>query len=157
MTWHVEIEGLTDGERDAARLAVMLSDLRPWWPLLVPMFVGWMREQFDTEGAFGGASWAPLSPNYAAYKAQRYPGKGILIAEGDLRRSASNPTREMRPLSLTLIIDSEVAGFHQEGTDSMPARPLLWGETEPVSVALELAQFADRVADEILQRSGWRL
>jgi len=41
---------------------------------------------FRTEGKiFGG--WAPLSPEYAAWKAQRYPGRGILERTGKMRKS----------------------------------------------------------------------
>lgn len=153
--FYIEVEGLTEAERAAARLAVLLSDFRPWWPLLIPLFVGWMRQQFDSEGAFASGHWAPLSPNYAAYKAQHYPGRGILIAEGDLRRAASNPTRVMLPLELTLTIEDPKVAFHQEGTANMPARPLLWTTFEPPQVAAELAGWADIVAEDALRRSGF--
>lgn len=153
--FHIDVTGLTESEVKTARLAVMMSDFRPWWPLLVPLFIDWMRRQFETEGEFGGHAWAPLSPNYAAYKAVVYPGKGILIAEGDLRRAASSPSRLMTPTELILTIEDPKVVFHQEGTPFMPARPLLWGEIDPPPVIEELALFADRVADDMLRRAGF--
>jgi hypothetical protein len=63
---------------------------------------------------------------YAAEKARTHPGRTILIREGNLRRAASEPRREATPRTLTLWIDDEnVAGYHQDGTDRMPARPLI--------------------------------
>lgn len=153
-SWKLEVEGLTEEERRAARLGAMLSDFRPWWPMLVPLFIGWMREQFETEGAFGGEPWAPLSPDYAAWKAEHYPGKGILIAEGDLRKAASNPTRIMLPMELILEIRDPKAGYHQEGTASMPKRPLIWA-TQPLPVTAELSHVADVIAHDMLRRAGY--
>jgi hypothetical protein len=111
-------------QRKLAQLELFLEDLRPMWPLFVPMFIGWMGAQFSSEGGWGGQAWAPLSPAYAAWKSQHYPGKSILIREGDLRQAASQPRREATPRTLTLWIDDPKAGYHQEGTDDMPARPL---------------------------------
>jgi phage gpG-like protein len=45
------------------------------------------NDVFETRGRAIGESWAPLSPAYAARKASRYPGKGILEATGKMRRS----------------------------------------------------------------------
>jgi hypothetical protein len=56
-----------------------------------------MGKQFDSEGDFFGEQWAPLSEPYATWKMQHYPGKGILSAEGDLRRAATTPERIARP------------------------------------------------------------
>jgi hypothetical protein len=58
-------------ERKLAQLELFLEDLRTFWPLLVPVFIGWMGAQFVSEGGWGGQTWAPLSPGYAAEKARR--------------------------------------------------------------------------------------
>lgn len=131
---HVEVHGGDDYERRLAELQVYLKDLRPFWPLLVPIFIGWMGAQFATEGGWGGHTWAPLSPAYAAYKSRHYPGRTILIREGTLRRAASEPSRVATPRTLTLSIDDPVAGYHQEGTDKMPARPLIPDRLPPAAL-----------------------
>lgn len=41
-------------------VAVGLRDLRGLWPRLVPLFIGFERQQFETEGAAGGEPWAPF-------------------------------------------------------------------------------------------------
>lgn len=100
-----ELAGLDSTERRVVLLREALRDLRPFWPRLIPVFIRWMRLQFESEGAWGGEEWAPLSPAYAAAKARRYPGKRILVATGDLRRAASSPRRITSAQSLTLVID----------------------------------------------------
>jgi hypothetical protein len=150
-----------DDERGLQRLGALLLDLRPFWPKVVPIFVGWMRRQFETEGAWAGHPWAPLSPAYAARKARMYgPGKGILVAEGDLRKAASFPIRHATPTSLTLEIDwARYKGedvrlsWHQHGTERMPARPLLFDFVPPEG-KMELDEAADEYAEEMIRRAG---
>lgn len=122
---YVRIEGDDAFERKVKQLGLFFDDLRTFWPLLVPVFIGWMGAQFATEGGWGGQAWAPLSPQYALWKSTHYPGRTILIRDGVLRRAASEPRREATPRTLTLWIDDDVAAYHQEGTDRMPARPLI--------------------------------
>jgi hypothetical protein len=121
----VHVTGDEAYQRKLAQLELFLEDLRTFWPLLVPVFIGWMGAQFVSEGGWGGQTWAPLSPGYAAEKSRTHPGRSILIREGNLRRAASEPRREATPRTLTLWIDDPVAAYHQEGTDDMPARPLI--------------------------------
>lgn len=141
-----------DAQKHIRRVAALLIDLRPFWPKVVPIFIGWMRAQFETEGEFAGNHWAPLSPAYAAYKAIRFPGKGILIAHGDLRKAASNPRRNASRQSLTLTIVDPKIQYHQEGTDRMPARPLLFGDPLPLVAAAQLDTAASEFIDDWLRR-----
>jgi hypothetical protein len=140
------------GEDRIRRLAVFLSDLRPFWPLLVPTVTGWWRRQFDTEGEFGGARWAPLSPGYAARKAIVHPGTGILVATGAMKRAASSPRRTATPTSLTLTIDDPKAEYHQDGTARMPARPLVFGDPLPTGARAELDRIAEEYVTDLLRR-----
>jgi hypothetical protein len=147
--------------RALSRFTLMISDLRPFWPLVVPLFIGWMREQFETEGEFAGQHWAALSESYAEQKARKYPGKGILVAEGDLRQAASRPKRLATGSTLELTVDwagqkgKEVdLGWLQEGTARMPARPLLFGEPLPARARFELDAVAGRYVQEAIGRSG---
>lgn len=157
-----------DDEMMKARLrafASLLLDLRPFWPKVVPLFVGWMNEQFASEGAYWGTPWAPLSPEYAMRKAVMFPGKGILIAEGDLRRESSHPSRRATQRTLTLTIqwrkrkrkgrERRVLDprWHQLGTDRMPARPLL-GQILPPPAQRELENAAEEYVVEMARRVG---
>lgn len=154
-----------DDENVRSRLTwvvAQLQDLRPFWPRVVTAAIGWWRQMFETEGAFAGTRWAPLSPAYAAWKAVHYPGRGILVAERDLRQAASSPERDVSPDSLTLTIPwAAVKGepvelrWHQEGTtQGMPPRPLIFGDPLPPPAALEMDRIMDEYLDDLIARSG---
>lgn len=141
-----------DVDRRLGQLAVFMQDLRPFWPLIVPVVTGWWRSQFATEGAFGGKPWARLSPTYAAQKAIRYPGRGILVATGGLKQAASRPQRSQTPTSLTLTINDAKLQFHQQGTPRMPARPLVFGGPLPPLADAEISLAADKYVRDLLNR-----
>ena len=158
--WGVEQRGIPENRAKLNQLAILMLDLRPFWPKVVPLFIGWMREQFRTEGRYFNTPWRPLSPAYAAWKQRHYPGRGILIAEGDLRRGASLPERRATPRSLTLTIRWDKGGqtldpnWHQRGnTQGMPARPLL-SRTLPFEALEELRQAEEDYIEEMVQRVG---
>lgn len=169
----VEIEGLAETERGLATLLAGLTDLRPFWPLVVPTFIRWMAEQFDSEGEWGGEHWAPLSPDYLARKMQRYPGKPILQASGDLRQAASRPRRRPTPEFLELIIDDSsyahggsgprsVAPYHQFGGGSQeiggeegrPPRRELIPDVLPVEAQADLSRLAEGYVTDLARRVG---
>lgn len=107
-----------------------LSDFRPVWPEVELQFFRAELEQFNSEGARGGARWQPLSARYAKQKAKKYPGAPILVLTGRLKRSltvigGADSVRIAEPLSLTLGTRTPYAGYHQQGTKRMPARPPL--------------------------------
>lgn len=172
----VYLEGSAEFNAALARLAELVADLRPFWPLVVPLFIGWMGRQFDSEGDYFGSHWQPLTQNYAAWKMQHYPDKGILSAEGDLRKAATSPTREPLPQSLVLRITPYEKTEHasgrrrgggkrigtgkmidpswfQEGTDRMVARPLL-AELLPADAQAELTEAADFYIRENARKLG---
>jgi hypothetical protein len=143
------------------RLAVFLTDLRSFWPLVVPLATGWWRRQFESEGEFGGQRWAALSPDYAAWKETHFPGKGILQRTGDLKRAASAPARAVTPTSMTLTIEDDKLAYHQEGTvygplragqGRLPARPLVFGEPLPAEAQAELDLVAEGYVTDLLGR-----
>lgn len=148
-----DLDELAELDRKLAQFIATMLDLRPFWPMVVPLFIGWMREQFDTEGAFAGAAWAELSPAYAAWKSSAYPGKGILVATGALKHFASDPDRTVGPDSLILTIIDPKLEYHQTGTMNMPARPLLF-EQLPPSAEAELYAAQERYVDEMATAIG---
>lgn len=77
----VRLQGLQDA----------VQDLSPVWQGPVhKIFTTMMRAQFDKQGAYGGEQWTPLSPQYAAWKAKRAPGKPLMELWGYLRGSLIN-------------------------------------------------------------------
>jgi hypothetical protein len=142
-----------DARKYLDRVAAMLVDLRPFFPKIVPVFISWMRYQFESEGAYAwGHPWAPLSPGYAAWKAVHYPARGILYAEGDLRMAASQPKRTVTPRTLTLTINDPKLQYHETGTPNMPARPLLFGDPLPGAARADLEQAAEEFIDDWMGR-----
>lgn len=140
-----------DAERRIRTLALFLSDLRPFWPKVVPLVTGWWRRQFETEGAFAGRPWPRLSPTYAAIKARTHSGRGILIRERDLYNAAMNPRRVQTPSSLTLSIEDPKVSYHQEG-DGVPARPLVFGDPLPLVAEAELEHEAREFVRDLVRR-----
>lgn len=179
MAGEIVLEGADEYDAALAKLTELIADLRPFWPLVVPLFVGWVGKQFDSEGAYFGEHWAPLTEPYATRKMQLYPSKGLLSAEGDLRKAATTPTREVRPESLVLRITSYEKtershattpsgrrsrarvglghlmdpGWFQEGTGRMAARPLL-AETLPPEADMQLREAADQYITENAAKLG---
>ncbi len=86
LTWTIE------GDKQLSRrLRGIQAGIRDWTPAfkqsaekLKTFFQG---EVFDSRGKAIGEPWAPLNTKYAAQKAKRYSGKGILEATGKMRKS----------------------------------------------------------------------
>jgi phage gpG-like protein len=125
-----------------AGLQDAVSDLRPFWRnVFAPQYFGSVQDLFTTEGRVRGIGgrfrkgfvWARLSPRYKAWKEQHYPGKTILVREGDLRASVrwshgrlgAGGIFDAQPRHLIFGTDVPYAAYHQYGTDKMPARPFL--------------------------------
>lgn len=102
-----------------------------------------MVENFTAEGLPSGG-WAPLSPQYASWKAIGHPGAPILVRTGRLFRAiASSPGAGTRigPTSAQFAFAKgiEYAKFHQYGTEKMPKRQIVY---EPKGFAREFAHHA---------------
>lgn len=145
---HVDDE---EALRMLRHLELGLSDLRSFWPMVVPLATGWWREQFETEGAFGGQPWAPLAFSTVARKQRLGLRPNILQATGKLKQAASRPSRSVTARSLTLTIPSDVLPHHQEGTSRMPARPLIF-ERLPFSAEAELEEAGEEYVRDLLRR-----
>ena len=156
MDIRVDVDG-SDADRQVRLLELALTDLQPFWRVVTPMVRRWWKAQFDTEGGFAGHAWTPLSPQYAAWKARHYPGKGILQATGQLKQAASRAQSYATPSTLTMIIDDAgpahgpVLQYHQEG-EGVPRRPLVFGDPLPAIAAAELDLAAERYVRDLLGR-----
>jgi len=162
----VRLTGDVDAERRLRMLATAVSDLRLFWPRLVPVVTSWWRRNFETSGAFGGRPWAPLSEPYALAKSKNAPGKPLLVYASGIKRAAARPIRTQSARTLTLTIDdsdyghgpkrikSAILAFHQEGAGHLPARPLVFGEPLPPQAEEELRIAAETYLTDFLRRLG---
>lgn len=103
-----------------------------------------VRLQYETEGDYAGYPFKPLSERYAAWKESKVPGLPLLFGvkrTGPLgqRPQSYGPSGEMRRIStdqrglevgtnrVLYAPASDTLGWHEFGTDRMPARPpVLW-------------------------------
>ena len=88
--------------------------------------------------------WAPLDPQYAAFKQAKYPGKPTLVGNGRLFRSVASMTSSVSSISPTKAefgTNVEYAKFHQYGTRFMPKRKIIF---EPQGFSRETANDAVR-------------
>jgi hypothetical protein len=111
--------------RQAADLSVPLREIGE-------MLIVDIGHQFQSEGAWGGSSWAELSDKYSIWKEQHYPGMPLLVASGDMRAAMLDPaqTLTVSPNLLVYEVDGElgeIALAHQEGVEAnnLPARPMI--------------------------------
>ncbi|NUQ01398.1 MAG: hypothetical protein HUU35_16265 [Armatimonadetes bacterium] len=125
-----------DGDRELSRTLhgylASLKDLAPFFEDFADEWKATQRQVFASEGGYeteddegNQTKWPELSAKYAAWKAQRFPGKPILQRTGDLLEAATNPTTDITPTSLTMTIESDYAIYHQSSRprDRLPRRP----------------------------------
>lgn len=116
--------------------------------------------QFATQGGQGATGkWTVLSDNpaghgYASFKESHVPGVPILVGlrrtgpkgqrpqsyepSGQMRRELLDPlATDVSPRRLLYAPISDIAGWHETGTDTMPARP-------PVDLSLAFLHSVDR-------------
>ncbi len=121
--------GDTQIDRALSRFGDEIKDFRPVWQQLRGDFLRIEREQFRTAGARGGATWRPLSPSYAAWKAQHAPGQPLLVLEGEMRNELTTGhgmVTTMQPLHMRLHPTNPRALWHQRGTSrGLPSRPVV--------------------------------
>jgi hypothetical protein len=99
----LEIDVLGDVQVARAFRAVrnVLQDLRePVFKDMTEVVLEHVKKQFSTEGMHASGGWDPLSPAYAAWKADVAPGAPILVLSGDMREAL---TRTDAPDSLYIF------------------------------------------------------
>lgn len=112
-------------DRAVGRIADNVENATPAFEALADRFAAAEQAQFASQGAYGGAAWAPLSPAYAAWKAAHFPGP-ILVRTGALRGSLTSRPFGVETIgAMQAVFGTAVsyAGYHQSGTSKMPARP----------------------------------
>lgn len=126
----LQVEGEAQIDRALTRFADHVSDLRPAWPAVVQVIRSHATKQFATEGSYGpGGGWKALSPKYAKRKAKKWPGRPILEASGQMKRSLVGHTTDSilnyQPLSFGYGTKRGYASYHQKGTPRMPQRKII--------------------------------
>lgn len=109
-----------------------ISDWRPFWDDIEQFLQDRIKLSFATEGGSSeGGRWEPLSPKYAEWKQQHYPGRGMLVLSGGLKGSLTEDLhpqalRQKRKTTFNFSSRNPLAVIHHEGLgDWLPARPLL--------------------------------
>lgn len=127
----IALPGLQPLTVGLSRLRTDIADWTPFWQAeLAPAFYRWVQDDFVLEGGNSGTTWAALSPKYAAWKAQHYPGRGILVRSGALKAALAGPTAPQaifRPSATSVEIGTSIpyALPHQTGGRHLPQRPPL--------------------------------
>lgn len=111
--------------RQAADLQVPLREIGG-------MLIVDIGEQFASEGAWAGSSWAMLSDRYSRWKEEHFPGRPLLVATGDMRAEMLDPAKvlDVSPNRMLYEVADElgvIALAHQEGVaeNNLPARPMI--------------------------------
>jgi phage gpG-like protein len=83
------------------------------------------NDVFQSQGRAISTRWEPLSPEYAARKARKYPGKGILEATGRMRNSFK---RMFRPDMGAVWNTAEYFKYHQSNKPrrKLPRRMMMY-------------------------------
>ena len=122
----LEVNGTKQVEQKLHIAADHISDFSPAFRDIKNSFIRYQRQEFASQGAYGGFAFAPLSPKYAKWKAKNHPGKRILEISGDLRKSMTSGLQVVTsPRRMVMWSDSTIAGYHQDGTEKMPARKMV--------------------------------
>ena len=79
-------------------------------------------EPFLSQGGVYGERWAALADSTKKQKERKYPGRGVLVASGDMQNSFKYSAT---PVSVTIMNSSKLFAFHQLGTTKMPQRVMM--------------------------------
>jgi len=125
LTIRVTIMGEEVVARALSRFGEGIKDFRPAWEQIQINFAEIEEQQFATQGARGGTPWAPLSPNYAAWKEKYFPGLPILQLTRTMWGQFAVGTgmiADIMPMYMRLAPTLDYPLYHQRGTAHMPAR-----------------------------------
>ena len=136
----VKLQGIQDA----------IKDLRPAADALFAVFTDFMAKRFDSEGAYAGQTWTPLSPGYAKWKATHYPGQTILRLTDRMYGSLTSRTGDtlFRVTTKRFEFGTRVpyAKKHQRGLDGMKVLPVITKYTQA-----EIAETATVLLEYIMR------
>lgn len=138
----VTVTGIPETEAVLDRLAGAAADVSPVVESIHRLFMAVETARFDAEGP----GWAPLAESTLTDKRRKGLSERILEATGKMRASFTDPSAAGHVFEVTTGPDvttvemgsdyrsdtqsgrwagTALAAFHQEGTDRMPARPVI--------------------------------
>ena len=148
MSWVVLSDGGTIDPlaADFRAVAEDMADMRAPLTTVITRILNFVREQFATQGAASERfPWVELSAKYGRWKESRGPGLPLLVGlrptnqvgtrqhpimgktyavSGRMREEATNPsTLKVTAKRAVYQPQSSKLGFHEYGTEKMPARP----------------------------------
>ena len=112
--------GLTEVARSFQMAEELTEDLSDPLGEVMDLLLDSVAAQFDTEGeAAAGMRWAPLSDDYAKWKAVHFPGWPILVATGEMKRAMLDREEAVHVGPDLAVYEpiSDIAGYHQSGED----------------------------------------
>lgn len=125
-----EVLGEKQLSRSIERYSENIKDLRSLWPQIKPEFYKGELEQFNSQT--GRGPWAPLkSSKYALWKAENYPGAGLLERQGTLKRAmttkgAPGLTWRETSMELGVVVTVPYASRHHKGGGGIRRREVIW-------------------------------
>ena len=99
-----------------------LTSFRPFLEKVADDIYDTTKAVFETEGREINKPWKPLSPGYAAAKAEQYPGRGILERTGKFKRSV---TERSDTNAICIIEDNKLIIGSKVTTENASNIPLL--------------------------------
>ncbi|PIP38188.1 MAG: hypothetical protein COX19_14105 [Desulfobacterales bacterium CG23_combo_of_CG06-09_8_20_14_all_51_8] len=149
---------MIEGEKSLSRNLTTLDwNLKNWrseftetGKYLQNFFAG---QVFSTRGGVIGESWKPLSPAYAARKAMRYPGRGILEATGRMRGSFQYESSNMWTRVFNTV---NYFKYHQSRMPRtrLPRRVMMKLDNQRKQ---SIVQIFHKGLDNFIRKSGFRL
>lgn len=121
------------GDRRVKQLLSEMADrtqgVESAWPGVGDVIADSMQQQFDTFGvALNGKAWAPLKPEYLAWKIRNGYDPRTLRKTRDMEASLTGrpmAIEEYFPMSARFGTNDKKAAFHQNGTKFMPQRKII--------------------------------
>lgn len=154
VSFKLEVAGAKQLDFRLGLLRTNVTNLSDLWPDVDELLRGMEEEQFRTQGARGGKEWVKLSDNpkgkgYATWKTRHYPNRPILVREGHLKKSLTQPGGDhvFIPGRMGMSFGTTVPYglFHQTGApvNRLPARPpiKLLKKADAVKIANLMQEF----------------
>lgn len=146
------------GDKDVVEMlhgvGLEVKDLRPAMQDVGKYLKGFYSGQvFASRGGVIGHPWPRLSERYAAWKAQQYPGRPVLVRTGLMQRSFKYETTNM---SATISNSAPHFVYHQsdEVRTIIPYRPMMKLEIGDTQYDAIVEIIGNRLAATIRQRGG---
>lgn len=130
-----DIQGNEELLRVMSTMLDRVHDLKPAWQKIRLDFYRREKALFDAEGAVEGyARWAPISEEWAEYKAKKGWSSRILVQKTNMMRSLISNTDEsvlrMDPMEMEIGTGTRYAHYHhpkpgQESKRGLARRPMI--------------------------------